>query len=181
MSIRTANTWMNLGAVPKTETTTLTGDEQKQEAQRYLDLIVQKVGKPFGGAGFRLLKRAQDPLWLVVCYYNQKNPTDSAYACLVDIERPVSWTDTTLSYDIKEPLHPKHPYIHYFFNRVEEILNKKPCKCDGLQIAKKVLKELRLTPNAINETLEWVEGLGGYCDCEILMNTLENIGEEQNA
>lgn len=73
-----------------------------------------------------------------------------------------------------EILTPRHKYWKAFSYRLDQMVNThvggKPqfnCKHD-LRNTKKILKSLPKID--IEETLQLYQDLGGYCDCEVLMN-----------
>jgi|APSaa5957512622_1039677.scaffolds.fasta_scaffold132726_2 hypothetical protein len=79
---------------------------------------------------------------------------------------------------ISEVLTPSHKYWPALRQRLNDVLityvNGKPhSKCQGdLMQTIKILKSLHNID--VEETVILLQGLGGYCDCEILMNVAKN-------
>lgn len=58
--------------------------------------------------------------------------------------------------------------------RLEKRLKKEPCDAESLRITREILVDMDVNlPSAV----EWLESLGGHCDCEVLMNVEWRVGE----
>jgi Protein of unknown function (DUF2695) len=85
---------------------------------------------------------------------------------------------------IRVPIHPKHKLWDVFIDRLtgpegcnfrEQTKGKEDyiwtCKGGMDQtFAKNILTKMGLTPDAVDETLQFCTEHGGHCDCEILFN-----------
>ena len=58
--------------------------------------------------------------------------------------------------------------------RLAERLEKEPCDAVSLRITREILADMNIDmPSAV----QWLQSLGGYCDCEVLMNVDWYVGE----
>ena len=68
--------------------------------------------------------------------------------------------------------------LEFFFTRLEELLENIGCNGRDLTNAEKILKEMNIPINDMLEFLEICRKSGGFCDCEIFLNSEEFLREK---
>lgn len=58
--------------------------------------------------------------------------------------------------------------------RLAQRLENEPCDATSLRITQEILAEMKID---VPSATEWFESLGGFCDCELLMNVDPHVGE----
>ncbi|MFX0206324.1 MAG: DUF2695 domain-containing protein [Candidatus Hodarchaeota archaeon] len=67
--------------------------------------------------------------------------------------------------------------LQKFFNRLEELLETNGCNGRDLTNAEIVLKEMNVPLKEQREFLENCRNSGGFCDCEIFLNSEDYLRE----
>jgi len=65
-----------------------------------------------------------------------------------------------------------------FFNRLEELLEINGCNARDLTNAEIILEEMNIPKEEQEEFLEDCRISGGFCDCEIFLNSEEYLREK---
>jgi len=68
--------------------------------------------------------------------------------------------------------------LERFFNRLEELLEINGCNGRDLTNAEIILEEMNIPKENREEFLEDCRESGGFCDCEIFLNSEENLREK---
>jgi len=68
--------------------------------------------------------------------------------------------------------------LERFFNRLEELLEINGCNGRDLTNAEIILEEMNILKENREEFLEDCRESGGFCDCEIFLNSEENLREK---
>lgn len=68
--------------------------------------------------------------------------------------------------------------LEEFFNRLEELLEINGCNARDLTNAEIILKEMNVPKEEQEEFLEDCRNSGGFCDCEIFLNSEEFLREK---
>ncbi len=67
--------------------------------------------------------------------------------------------------------------LERFFNRLEELLEINGCNGRDLTNAKIILEEMGISKEEQEEFLENCKKSGGFCDCEIFLNSEDYLRE----
>ena len=70
--------------------------------------------------------------------------------------------------------------LERFFNRLEELLEINGCNGRDLTNAEIILEEMNLPKEEQEEFLENCRKSGGFCDCEIFLNSEDYLREMYN-
>jgi len=70
--------------------------------------------------------------------------------------------------------------LEKFFNRLEELLEVNGCNGRDLTNAEIILEEMNIPRNDQEEFLEDCRSSGGFCDCEIFLNSEDYLREKYN-
>ena len=70
--------------------------------------------------------------------------------------------------------------LERFFNRLEELLETNGCNARDLTNAEIILEEMHIPKEEQEEFLEDCRNSGGFCDCEIFLNSEEFLREKYN-
>ena len=70
--------------------------------------------------------------------------------------------------------------LERFFNRLEELLEINGCNARDLTNAEIILEEMNIPKEAQEEFLDDCRNSGGFCDCEIFLNSEEYLREKYN-
>jgi hypothetical protein len=76
--------------------------------------------------------------------------------------------------ELKEKLTMTRAQIRHFLIALDGILEHKPCRTDH-RYARQVLHQIGIEPEQQEIFLELCKLLGGYCDCEIMMNAAPEL------
>ena len=68
--------------------------------------------------------------------------------------------------------------LEKFFKRLEELLETNGCNARDLTNAEIILKEMNVPKDEQEEFLEDCRYSGGFCDCEIFLNSEEYLREK---
>jgi len=68
--------------------------------------------------------------------------------------------------------------LERFFNRLEELLEINGCSARDLTNAEIILEEMNIPKEEQEEFLEDCRKSGGFCDCEIFLNSEEYLREK---
>ncbi len=68
--------------------------------------------------------------------------------------------------------------LEKFFNRLEELLKINGCNGYDLTNAKIILKEMNIPMEQQEDFLQDCKNSGGFCDCEIFLNSEEYLREK---
>ncbi|NVM35070.1 MAG: DUF2695 domain-containing protein, partial [Candidatus Lokiarchaeota archaeon] len=68
--------------------------------------------------------------------------------------------------------------LEKFFNRLEELLEIYGCNGRDLTNAEIILKEMKIPKEEQEEFLEDCRNSGGFCDCEIFLNSEDYLREK---
>jgi len=68
--------------------------------------------------------------------------------------------------------------LERFFNRLEELLEINGCNARDLTNAEIILEEMNIPKEVQEEFLEDCRNSGGFCDCEIFLNSEEYLREK---
>lgn len=68
--------------------------------------------------------------------------------------------------------------LERFFNRLEELLEINGCNARDLTNAEIILEEMNIPKEEQEEFLEDCRNSGGFCDCEIFLNSEEYLREK---
>ena len=68
--------------------------------------------------------------------------------------------------------------LEKFFNRLEELLETNGCNARDLTNAEIILKEMNIPIDEQEEFLQDCRYSGGFCDCEIFLNSEEYLREK---
>jgi len=68
--------------------------------------------------------------------------------------------------------------LEKFFNRLEELLEIKGCNGRDLTNAEIILKEMNIPKEEQKVFLEDCRNSGGFCDCEIFLNSEDYLREK---
>ncbi len=68
--------------------------------------------------------------------------------------------------------------LERFFNRLEELLEINGCNGRDLTNAEIILEEMNILKENREEFLEDCRESGGFCDCEIFLNSEEHLREK---
>ena len=58
--------------------------------------------------------------------------------------------------------------------RLAQRLEEESCDAVSLRMTQEILTEMNID---VPSATEWFESLGGYCDCEVLMNVEPHVGD----
>ena len=78
--------------------------------------------------------------------------------------------------ELKEKLTMTRSQIRHFLIALDAILEHKPCRTDH-RYARQVLYQIGIEPEQQEIFLELCKLLGGYCDCEIMMNAAPELAK----
>ena len=70
--------------------------------------------------------------------------------------------------------------LERFLNRLEELLEINGCNARDLTNAEIILEEMQISKEEQEEFLEDCRNSGGFCDCEIFLNSEEFLREKYN-
>lgn len=70
--------------------------------------------------------------------------------------------------------------LERFFNRLEELLEINGCNGRDLTNAEIILEEMNILKEEQEEFLENCRTSGGFCDCEIFLNSEDYLRETYN-
>ena len=70
--------------------------------------------------------------------------------------------------------------LEKFFNRLEELLEINGCNGRDLTNAENILKEMNIPKEDQEGFLEDCRNSGGFCDCEIFLNSEDYLREKYN-
>ena len=70
--------------------------------------------------------------------------------------------------------------LERFFNRLEELLEINGCNARDLTNAEIILEEMNIPKEEQEEFLDDCRNSGGFCDCEIFLNSEEYLREKYN-
>ncbi len=70
--------------------------------------------------------------------------------------------------------------LEKFFNRLEELLEVNGCNGRDLTNAEIILEEMNIPRKDQEEFLEDCRSSGGFCDCEIFLNSEDYLREKYN-
>ena len=70
--------------------------------------------------------------------------------------------------------------LEKFLNRLDELLKINGCNAYDLTNAKIVLKEMNIPMEQQEEFLDDCRKSGGFCDCEIFLNSEDYLREKYN-
>jgi len=68
--------------------------------------------------------------------------------------------------------------LERFFSRLDELLETIGCNGRDLTNAEKILKEMNIPLKERHEFLEDCRNSGGFCDCEIFLNSEDYLREK---
>jgi hypothetical protein len=68
--------------------------------------------------------------------------------------------------------------IKKFMRKLGKRLENHPCNAEDQTNAEIVLREMGISQEIAERFLEKCESLGGFCDCEILLNAYDSLFEE---
>lgn len=68
--------------------------------------------------------------------------------------------------------------LSIFFDRLEELLETNGCNGQDLTNTQIILDEMRIPQNVQKEFLEDCRNSGGFCDCEIFLNSEEFLRDK---
>jgi len=68
--------------------------------------------------------------------------------------------------------------LERFFNRLEDLLEINGCNARDLTNAEIILEEMNIPKEEQEEFLEDCRNSGGFCDCEIFLNSEEYLREK---
>ena len=71
--------------------------------------------------------------------------------------------------------------LEKFLNRLEDLLKTKGCNGQDLTNAEIILKEMHIPKDERVEFLEDCRNSGGFCDCEIFLNSEDYLREKYNS
>ncbi len=71
--------------------------------------------------------------------------------------------------------------LERFFSRLDELLETIGCNGRDLTNAEKILNEMNIPINERQEFLEDCRNSGGFCDCEIFLNSEEFLREKYSS
>ncbi len=74
----------------------------------------------------------------------------------------------------------KKKELQKFFNRLEELLEVNGCNGRDLTNAEIILEEMSIPKDEREEFLQNCRNSGGFCDCEIFLNSEEYLREIYN-
>ena len=71
--------------------------------------------------------------------------------------------------------------LERFFTRLEELLETIGCNARDLTNAEKILKEMNIPIKERQEFLDNCRNSGGFCDCEIFLNSEDYLKEKYDS
>ena len=71
--------------------------------------------------------------------------------------------------------------LERFFTRLDELLEIVGCNARDLTNAENILKEMDISINESQEFLDDCRSSGGFCDCEIFLNSEEFLREKYSS